>query len=566
MRGSRSAGIRALLGLLAFSWLLALAPAVAADPRAVLDLDQAADAQPSSGLGWLAPRQVGAAKAAIALCATALLGIGLLVDRPGRRGPAARARDVALALLALAGLASWWNFFQFHYLGFAHASETFHYYLGAKFFPELRYTRLYECVAIADAQAGIAPASFRDLGGNQLIRPDALLADPERCTRHFSAERWSAFRHDVDFLRTLVPPRRWQMFQQDHGYNATPAWGLLGHALTRAAPVSQAQLRLLWALDPLLLAGLWGAAVWGFGWRPAAVAAIYWGTNPLSPYGWTGGALLRFDWLAASVAGIALLRRGRPATSGFLLAWATALRIFPGCLIAGAALGAAWRMLRSRRIALASSERRFAAGTLLGLALAFGASAAAFGGPGVWVEFSERSRVQLTTPLANHVGLATLLSYDPQMRSALARDATLPDPMQRWKEARRARFEERSLLFAALLVGFTGLLAVAAGRAPLWVGAALGACLVPVALELTGYYWSLLLVIGFLAARHPILAPALCGFAAAGWGVSELWHWTDQIHVVWSALGVVLAIACCGVVAAQSARVVAARSARVTPE
>ena len=102
-------------------------------------------------------------------------------------------------------------------------------------------------------------------------------------------------------------------------------------------------------LHPLaVVLALWAGALWAFGWRLCAVAAVYFGTNYLSPYGWTGGAILRYDWLAARVLGIALLRRERPAASGFLLAWATALRIFPGCLIAGVALGAAWRMLRAR--------------------------------------------------------------------------------------------------------------------------------------------------------------------------------------------------------------------------
>lgn len=507
------------------------------------------------------PQEVGAVKAGVAVAATALTALGLALDRPGRRGAAAGVRDAALAVLAVVGLAGWWNFFQFHYPGFAHASETFHYYLGAKYFPELGYTGLYECVAVADAESGLDAQALRrpmrDLVRNELTTTEAILAEPERCTSRFSAPRWGEFRHDVDFLRGLVPPRKWQLFQQDHGYNATPAWGLLGHALTRAAPASLSQLRLLWALDPALLLALWAGAVWAFGWRPAAIAAIYWGANPLSPYGWTGGAILRLDWLAASVLGVALLRREHPAAGGFLLAWAAALRIFPGCLALGVALGALWRMLRDRRVALTQVERRFAAGGLLGLVALGAASSAAFGGPGVWREFAERSRVQLATPLANHVGLVTLLSYDPQLRSAVARDASLPDPMQRWKEARRARFAERRVLFAALVAGFALLLARAAGAAPLWVGAALGAALVPVALELTGYYWSVLLVTGLLAARNPGIGVALCGFAAAGWGVSELWHWTDQIHVAWSGLGVAYAVVCAGL---------ATRAGRVTPE
>ena len=99
----------------------------------------------------------------------------------------------------------------------------------------------------------------------------------------------------------------------------------------------------------------------------------------------------------------------------------------------------------------------------------------------------------------------------------MARDASLADPMQRWKEARRARFASGAVLYVALVAGFALLLARAAGGSqPLWVGAALGAAWIPVALELTGYYWSVLLVLAFLGARDPPIGPALCALRGGG--------------------------------------------------
>jgi hypothetical protein len=209
-------------------------------------------------------------------------------------------------------------------------------------------------------------------------------------------------------------------------------------------------------------------------------------------------------------------------------------------------LGVLARMLRARSVRLLPHERRFAAGALAALALGVGLTALAPGGLATWPEFTERSRIHLGTPLANHVGLVTALSYDAEHRTQLARDPSLADPMQRWKEARRARFAERRPWWAGALLVFALLLARAARGEPLWVAAALGATLAPIALELTGYYWSLLLVLAFLGARRPACAAALCAFAAAGWGASELWHWTDQIHVAISWLGVALALACVG--------------------
>jgi len=537
--------VQGLLAAVAFGALLAAAAQAQVAPHPVSASTENEGPAGQVPLGLLGPRGVGGIKAGVAVAATALLGLGLSLDRAGRSGPGRRVRDALLAALGVAGLACWWNLFQFNFPGFAHPSDTFHYYLGAKYFPELGYTRLYECVAVADAEAGLDAASLRrpmrDLATNALTTTDAILLDRARCTSHFSGARWSEFRHDVDFLRGLVPPRKWTLFQQDHGYNATPAWGLLGHALTNAAPASQAQLRLLWALDPLLLLAMWAAAWWAFGWRLAAVAAIYWGTNYAAPYGWTGGSILRQDWLAASVFGVALLRRDHPAAGGVLLAWAALLRIFPACLAAGVALGVLARMLAERRVRLRPAERRFAAGALACVALGVALSSAAAGGLSSWREFAEKSRTHLSTPLANHVGLATLLSFDSAQRSARSRDPSLADPMERWKEARRARFAERRMLFVALVAGFAVWLAHAAGRAPLWAGAALGVALIPVALELTAYYWSALLLLAFLGGRLPLLAALLCAFSAAGWAASELWHWTDEIHVALSALGALLA-------------------------
>jgi hypothetical protein len=491
----------------------------------------------------LGPREIGAIKVAVALGTAVLLAVGWWLARSGRADRARGARDALLAALGIAGLACWWNLFQFHFPGFAHPSETFHYYLGAKYFPELAYSGLYECVAVADAEAGLDAEALRarplrDLATNALTTAGPVLAEPERCRSRFTPERWEAFRADVDFLRGLVPPRRWALFQQDHGYNPTPAWTLAGHLVTNAGPASHALLRAIWALDLLLLAALWTGAACAFGWRLAAVAAVYFGTNYLSPYGWTGGAILRQDWLAATVLGVALLRRDRPAAGGALLAGATLLRVFPGCLLAGVALGALWRLLRERTWRLLPSERRFALGAAAMLAAGIAVSD---GGDWRWAAFAERSRVQLSTPLANHVGLVTALSFDPAARSQLARDTSLDDPMEPWKEARRARFAERRWLFGALAALFGVLLARAAAGRPLWIGAALGAAGIPVALELTGYYWSALLVLAFLAARRPALGPALCLFGASGYAVSELWHWTDQIHAAISVLGVLLA-------------------------
>ena len=113
----------------------------------------------------MSPEQVHALKFAAALAGTALLAWDAVARRrqrdrragnPRTASHGRRLRAIFLATLGGVGFLGWWNFLEFRYPGFVDAGDTFHYYLGAKYFPELGYRRLYECTAVADAEAGLA--------------------------------------------------------------------------------------------------------------------------------------------------------------------------------------------------------------------------------------------------------------------------------------------------------------------------------------------------------------------------------------------------------------------------
>lgn len=505
-------------------------------------------AQPTAHIprGLWSPSGVNGVKAAVATATALLLTAGLWLRARGRAEAWRRPRDAALAVLGIAGALCWWNLLQFNFPGYAHPSDTFHYYLGAKYFPELGYTRLYECVAVADVESGVPEATVaqrhvRNLETNELQHPTAVLAHPARCKSHFDPARWASFVREEAALRRAAGPRRWARFQQDHGYNATPLWTAIGRFLT-AGPLSAHQILALRLIDPVLLLAMWAAVAWGFGWRTAAVGAVFWGTNYVSPFGWTGGSILRQGWLAATVLGIVLLRRDRPVGAGVALTTATLLRIFPGFAVLGVGLGMLGRWARERRVKPSPRERRFAAGcaaTLVGLGAL---SAVATGGVSTWEAFAANSRVHLSTPLANHVGLRTVLSHDPDATLSVASDPDLPDPLTPWKQARRAQYARHALLHAALVAGFLVLVARAGAFRPAWVAATLGIATIPVALELTGYYWSVLLCLAFLHRRHPSVGAGLTGLAALQWAVAQVWHWTDEIHVWISVLTVAFCV------------------------
>jgi hypothetical protein len=491
----------------------------------------------------LAPQQVNTVKALLAAAGTLLLVARLALPRwehlPARRR---RLWDGALLSLGLLAAACWWNLFQFNYPIFGHRSETYHYYVGSKYFRELGYTRLYRCTAIADAEAGwrkqVRSRYVRDLETNSVEPAAALLEHPKACKRHFTPERWRSFSRDVAWFRMQMPRRRWHLTQTDHGYNGTPAWGLFGGLLSRTGPATDAQILALRLIDPLLLLLTWAAVGWTFGWRVLCVALLYWGTNYPAQYSWVGGSFLRQVEFAAVLLGICLMRRQRMTAAGFLLVLAALVRIYPVFLLAGPGLQAAGAMLRQRRLLLSAAHRRLLLGGLLALATVLPLSALGSGGFGAWLQFAENSRVLLGTPLRNHVGLRTVLSYDHEAPSRVTRDTRLADPYAPWKRAREQTFARHRLLFGALVAGFALLLAAAVRGQPEWVAVVLGAGLIPIATELTCYYSAILAAFALLWSRHPPAGAALVGLSAAGWLLTERFLFYDEIFT-WISLATV---------------------------
>ena len=172
----------------------------------------------------------------------ALLGLGLLaVGRAAdARGPARRPQAAARSVAGGAGgdrrALTYINFGSFHFGNFIHDWEWTHYYVGSKYFKELSYDRLYECIAIADAEerppapAGRAAQADQPAHQRARVQQADCWRTPRRCKQHFSAARWEEFKHDVRFFRDRQSAKRWDDLQTDHGYNGTPVWNVAGHA------------------------------------------------------------------------------------------------------------------------------------------------------------------------------------------------------------------------------------------------------------------------------------------------------------------------------------------------
>ena len=450
----------------------------------------------------------------------ALLGVALLAADARRR----RSRWLFGAAAMVAAL-TYFNFGAFHFNNFVHTWDTLHYYLGAKYFHELSYDRLYECMAVADsAEPRLARRVERrqitNLRTNVLESTAEILAHPERCTAHFSPERWRQFTSDVAWFRDREAPKRWEEISTDHGFNGTPVWLLAGSWLADLAPASDHQILALTLIDVAYFLALVAVIGWAFGLRALAVALLVFATFFPCRFFWTGGAFLRWDWLFYTVAAVACLKKDRPWLGGMALGYAALLRIFPGLLAAGPAAAVIAFLLRDGwRDGLRRPEvrihLRFLAGAALAAAILVPASLLFRGGPSAYLSFLANTRKHQATPLTNHMGLRTVVAYRPSEvgRRLIAESGT--DPWLRWKEARLAAWHQARPLAALLAAAALFLLGRAALRRPEpWIAAALGTLWIAFAVELTSYYYAFLLVTALLWTEKKAAGIALLILAA----------------------------------------------------
>ena len=461
----------------------------------------------------------------------------------------------ALAAVAAAAVLAWPNFMNFHYSGFVHTWESFHYYMGAKYLPELGYTCLYAAAAAADAEAGIdlGGRTMRDLRDNRLVPAPSVMPHAGECRARFSGPRWASFQADAAFFREAMGPEAWLGVRSDHGFNGTPAWAVGGRLLSALGPASGRLLTLVAILDVVLVLAVFAILGRAFGLEAACIAAAFWGVNTFAPFGWTGGGFLRFDWIVLLAGGVAALRGGRPALAGFALGYSALLRVVPGGALAGLAVKAAVEAVEARSFRPLRRHLPLAAGVAAALVVIGAASVLAGGRPGIWSEFAANSRKHLATPSYNLVGVETIVSYESGGAVALMTDPLLLDRHGPWRErvaaARAAAAPARwiaSLLFALLL-------AAAVRRIPDWGAAVLGLGLAPMLFALSSYYYCLLVLFAALATLRPEVGLAL---AALAWGstvVSGFWPAVDAQYAVLSLALVAFAVGVAGLFARNGA-------------
>ena len=473
----------------------------------------------------------------------------------------------ALLWVILACAAAWVNFGVFHRARIAHYWDTFHYYVGSKYFEENEYERLYQCVLAADYQDRGAPdlrkRKIRDLIDNRLhyVSEDDAIRYQRECEEHFTTERWEAFRHEARSFRTVMGSSWWKDMLMDHGYNASPISNMVAAFLTnigwrdQVPQISSIQvdrddlsrfrkrIRRYVMIDWALYAGAFLLIFWAFGLRACALSVLIWGTGYPWGYFWTGGSFARVPWFFMAVAAVCLLRRGFPLLSGFALSWSALLRLFPAALAGGPIAAVIDRFVRRKKIDrpwLDATDKRFIAGGVLGLVVLCAASIAV-NGFDAHTQFLSNTVKHSETPLTNHMGLPTILSYKPSQVGRFTKDSSLEDPWATWKQLRKETKHDRRWLHGVLLLGMFVLLALAGRRLAGWAVLAGSTILIIGFFELTCYYYSFVVLMAPLAIERLRYSVALISMVIVGLILQFFIGWYDEQYI-WETVAVLFAL------------------------
>lgn len=268
-----------------------------------------------------------------------LLGIILVVV--WRWVPRQVATGALICLTVLAGL----NYSRFSPRLFTKIDtfDTYHYYLGAKYFDEVGYYDLYPASALVDAEAGTHNRGAKRYRAQteEGYRPrplkHALKRGQQVRDEQFSPARWEAFAHDFLYIQRECKMGRgsWKTILMDRGFNAPPFWIAIARPVAHIFPVEW--LKFLCLLDIFLLLGALTLVSRAYGRVTALWAAFFTLASFSLRWPELGGCFLRFLWISCLMAGMALIKLARPLAGGVVTGLAGMVNIFPWVFLYGPA-------------------------------------------------------------------------------------------------------------------------------------------------------------------------------------------------------------------------------------
>ncbi|MDD9933312.1 MAG: CapA family protein [Myxococcales bacterium] len=382
--------------------------------------------------------------AALGLVVAAFLRRTALWGRPGVK---LGGRIALIALLLISGFSWLYGARGIPRNDYIKAWDSFHYVLGPKYFDELGYFALYDCVAQADIETVkvLEGLRVRDLRDYRYTMPRDKAAARGRCDERFSPERWAQFKRDYVFYTGITDGILDNMVK-DRGYNGTPAHVFISGTLLNAFETNYRNLTFATLGDTLVVLSMFYALSLAFGWELAGLMAILFFSLFSDRGHFIHGSFFRYHWLYCIGFALAALKRERHGQAGAWVAAAGMLNVFPVLFGLGIAFKALWELIQTRT--LSQRYRRFIAGAALASVLLGGLGMAHGQGVGNYTTFLRN--------MDQHAGVLSIsrvgLKYDFLWRGELHRDRH--SFMYTRLEAKRTRHVHRAALAVLTLVLF----------------------------------------------------------------------------------------------------------------
>ncbi|MDX1387633.1 MAG: hypothetical protein R3344_00475 [Acidobacteriota bacterium] len=239
---------------------------------------------------------------------------------------------VPLALVVVATLLYFYGsrVSKLHYPWF---HDSYHYFLGAKYFPELGYAGLYECHLLADSQRPnrrFAPTDpVTDLRDD--VRSVVWKTEARADCGGFTRERWGEFHRDLTFFDLNTRKE----ILTDRGYNGSPLHTVIATRIANFGAVTYERLLALTFVDIAGILAMFAAIAWAFGWRIGCLFALFFMVNFADRFNFVGASFLRYLWMIALGTGVAMMKKGRYGVAAVLMTAAAMLHVFPLLFFAG---------------------------------------------------------------------------------------------------------------------------------------------------------------------------------------------------------------------------------------
>ncbi len=475
-------------------------------------------------------------------------------------------RLLTFLLALLAAFGTWQYFEQGRFHGWTqkrsniHMHEFMHYVLGSKYFPQVRYTGLYHCLALALRELSNEHAipqsihvdAIRNLADKRgYVHGEKIYEEAAVFRQRFTDRQWRNFKADLAFLVQLAPSPNWAGMLRDAGYNSSPVYTLFAHSVARLLPL-RTFVHVLSCLDVVILTAsivlLWRT----LGAIPALVGLcvlVYYPGASYSTYNWTGGSFLRHGWLLWLTLAWLALYRERWLLAGMFFAVTALERVFPLFFFVGACWhaltaprgkwdqGRTWRDITLADVAAGLASRhavwRLAAGFLLAAGLLFVITCLVFG-VDAWRAFLQHISEHAAPYFTNHPGLKKLGVYTPEIfRTAFSWE--IPDRFALWSKALDTRWRMWPLNRVTQL-GMILLAAAASRRLDAIRASALLGSVLMFALTLPAHYYH----IYFGPMTAVLLAPPRPGDEAPGGrsapvqAAAGLWDRMPWLYLPWA--------------------------------